>query len=155
MGWCKLAKRTAVSALALVLALAAAVAAAAPPEASEIVVRTQRYSDLLVRMDAEALAAFYVVDAEVSVAGGQAIRGREAIKAHLQGSAGYEVLSGAMTADNIAVKGGAASVDGTYVQRVRNPKGNEFSSHGKYRAEWVKDKDGQWRIRSMVATPED
>ncbi|MBL6752020.1 MAG: nuclear transport factor 2 family protein [Nevskia sp.] len=130
-------------------------AAAASSDVSEIAGRTQRYSDLLAKMDAEALAAFYVADAQVSVTGGQAIKGREAIKAHLQANMGYQVLSDVMTADSIAVNGAAAAVDGTYTQQMRTPKGKEFSAHGKYKADWVKDKDGVWRIKAMVAMPAD
>jgi uncharacterized protein (TIGR02246 family) len=131
------------------------IATAASPAVSEIVVRTQNYSDLLVKMDAEALAMFYAADAQVAVSGSKPIQGRDAIKAHLQTFAGYQVLSDVMTAENIAVKGGAASVDGTYTQQVVGPKGKQFTARGKYKADWVKGQDGQWRIKSMLATPED
>jgi uncharacterized protein (TIGR02246 family) len=144
----KLARWSAAAAL-----LVCAGASAKGSETSQIVARTQLYAETLQKMDAEAAAGFYLADAQVAVTGGKPIQGRDAIKGHLQDSAGYQILSSVMTADKIAVKGPAATVDGTYTQQVRTPKGKEFTSHGNYQADWAKDTDGVWRIRSMVATP--
>jgi len=90
----------------------------------------------------------------MTVEGQPSIRGRDAIRKHLQSFADFRVQSETLTADAIAVDGPRGHVTGTYRQRVRVPAGDVVEVHGTYSADWVRDPQGAWHIQRMLTVPQ-
>ena len=113
-----------------------------------------RYGDLVTRMDSRGIAAMYTVDGEISEPGQPVTVGRDSIRAFLDSFAGFHVEENAMTSDTIVVKGASLVQNGRFSQRVWMPDGTEVRPRGSFIAEWVRESDGQWRIRRMHSVPD-
>jgi uncharacterized protein (TIGR02246 family) len=114
----------------------------------------QQYSKLLVAMDSGAIAALFTPDGEIVVTGQEPVRGRDAIRKHLESFKDFQVQSDAVTTDTVAVHGEDGHVTGSFRQRVRVPGGEVVEAHGTYTSDWLHGPDGKWYIRSMSTTPQ-
>jgi uncharacterized protein (TIGR02246 family) len=114
----------------------------------------QQYSKLLITMDSAAIAALFTPDGEIVVTGQEPVRGRDAIRKHLESFKDFKVQSDVVTTDMVAVHGDSGHVTGSFRQRVRIPSGEVVEAHGAYTADWLHGPDGKWYIRSMSTTPQ-
>lgn len=121
---------------------------------AEVRAALARYSDLVARMDSRGIAAMYTADGEMSEPGQPATEGRDSIRTFLDSFSGFHVEENAMTSDTIVVKGESLVQTGRFSQRVRMPDGTELTPRGSFTAEWVRERDGQWRIRRMHSVPD-
>ena len=113
-----------------------------------------RYSDRVARMDSRGIAAMYTPDGELSEPGQPVTQGRDSIRVFLESFVGFRVEENAMSSDTIVVKGTRLVQSGRFTQRVRMPDGTEVRPRGSFTAEWVRESDGQWRIRRMHSVPD-
>lgn len=112
-----------------------------------------RYSTLVRRMDHAGIAAMFAPDGELWSAGQAPIHGPAAIRAFLEGFAGYHVLANHTEASRTTVDGDSAVQVGTYRQRVRTPEGKVLNVSGGFEAHWVRGPDRAWLIHGMGTTP--
>ena len=121
---------------------------------AEVRAALARYNELLAQMDSRGIAAMYTADGEMSEPGQPATQGRDSIRTFLDSFAGYHVEENAMTSDTIVVRATSLVQSGRFSQRVRMPDGTEVRPRGSFTAEWVRESDGQWRIRRMHSVPD-
>jgi uncharacterized protein (TIGR02246 family) len=113
---------------------------------------TQRYADLVLKMDSAAIAATFTEDGAI-VNGPQTVRGPKDIQAFLDKFKDYHVQTETMTVESVAGDGNRAHVVGHYDQTVKLPAGNVVEAAGGYAADWVRGKDDVWRISRMATFP--
>ena len=144
----------AILALAL-LSLSCATRGSAPPASPEDQLRqaTAAYAALVRAMDHSAIAALFTPDGEMASEGQPTVRGREAIKQHLESFKDFHVQANTLTADTVTVHGAAGDVAGTYWQRVELPSHEVVEVRGTYTAHWLRGADGTWRIQRVATAP--
>jgi uncharacterized protein (TIGR02246 family) len=113
----------------------------------------QRYNQALGQTSAEAMAAMFTADGELSWADDPPIRGPAAILAHLRRFESYRVEATRMTPETARVSGSAARQDGVFWQRTRLPDGTTVEASGRFTAEWALGEDGRWRLRRLATRP--
>lgn len=146
-----------VAALALGIAVAgctAHVRPSGPALEDQLRQAMQQYSKLLIAMDSTAIAALFTPDGEIVVTGQEPVRGRDAIRKHLESFKDFQVQSDVVTTDTVAVHGEDGHITGHFQQKVRVPSGEVVDAHGAYTADWLHGPDGKWYIRSMSTTPQ-
>jgi uncharacterized protein (TIGR02246 family) len=111
---------------------------------------TQRYADLVAKMDNRAIADMFTEDGMMVTAGQKPIQGPKAIEAFLDTFKQYHVQSESLAV--IGVSGG--HVVGRYRQKVQLPAGNVVEVRGGFAADWVRGRDDVWRMRRLTAFPE-
>jgi uncharacterized protein (TIGR02246 family) len=114
---------------------------------------TERYAQLVRKMDNAAIAQMFTPDGELVAPGKTPPRGPAEIGQYLDGFKQYQVRSEVMTVDNVLANGLSAHVTGRYDQKVRLPAGNEVEAKGRYEADWNRGDDGVWRLRRLAAYP--
>ena len=115
---------------------------------------TQEYAARVAAMDNAAIAALFTTDGEMVVVGQPSVRGRDAIRRHLETFKEFHVEMELLTADTVAARGNSGRVEGTYRQRVRVPAGDVVEVHGTYVAEWMRERNSTWHIRRVLTTPQ-
>lgn len=139
--------------LAIAVAACASHDAATPrDDAAALRAATQRYAELVQRMDHAAVAAMFAPGGQIVATGRAPIRGPVAIRKYLESFKDFHVESETMTADSVTVDGAEGYVSGNYRQRVRVPAGDVVEVHGSYTAEWLRGADGVWRIQRIATT---
>jgi len=121
---------------------------------AEVRAELAHYNDRVAQMDSRGIAAMYTLDAEISEPGQPVTTGRDSIQSFLDSFIGFHVEENAMTSDTIVVKGTSLVQSGHFSQRVRMPDGTELRPRGSFTAEWVRERDGKWRIRRMHSVPD-
>ena len=114
---------------------------------------TQRYADLVAKMDNVGIAAMFTDDGAL-VNGGKTIRGPKEIEKFLDTFKQYQVQSETIAVRTVTGKTNWAHVLGHYEQTVRLPDGNVVSANGGYAADWALGADDVWRMRRLEAFPE-
>jgi uncharacterized protein (TIGR02246 family) len=114
---------------------------------------TQRYADLVLKMDNAAIANTFTEDGAL-VNGGQTIRGPKAIQEFLEKFKQYHVQSETLTVQSVRGNSNQGHVLGRYDQTVQLPAGNVVRAIGSYAADWVRGADDVWRISRMTTFPE-
>ena len=112
-----------------------------------------RYSALVLDMNHSAIAALFAPDGEIVNPGQAPVRGRASIESFLASFAAYQVLENATVPSNTVVHRDSAVQLGTYHQRVRTPTGQVVEVSGQFKAEWVRNRSGDWLIQRMGTTP--
>ena len=112
----------------------------------------QRYSALIVRMDAQAISQMYAPDGVWERQSGP-IQGRQAIRHALADTGGVRVVANEMTAAYISYAGPAVLQTGDFKQTVRLADGKVVQATGRFEATWVRGPNGEWWIRRMVTRP--
>jgi uncharacterized protein (TIGR02246 family) len=114
---------------------------------------TQRYADLVLKMDNAAIAATFTEDGAL-VNGPQTIRGPKAIQEFLEKFKQFHVQSETLTVQSVTGNSSYGHVLGRYDQTVQLPAGNVVEAVGSYAADWVRGADDVWRISRMITFPE-
>jgi uncharacterized protein (TIGR02246 family) len=114
---------------------------------------TQRYADLVAKMDNAGIADMFTEDGAL-VNGGKTIRGRKEIVKFLDTFKQYQVQSETITVRTVTGKTNWAHVLGHSEQTVRLPDGNVVQANGGYAADWVLGSDDVWRMRRLEVFPE-
>jgi len=112
----------------------------------------QRYSQLIVAMDADGVAAMYAPDGVWERPSGP-LRGRRAIRDALAETGGVRVVSNEMRMSYLSYNGPAVVQSGDVTQTSRLPNGQVVSASGRFEATWVRGANGEWWIRRMVIQP--
>jgi ketosteroid isomerase-like protein len=112
----------------------------------------QRYSALIVAMDATAISQLYAPDGVWERQSGP-IQGREAIRQALADTGGVRVLANDMKTAYISYAGPAVLQTGDFKQTVRLADGKIVEASGRFEATWVRAPNGEWWIRRMVTRP--
>ena len=111
----------------------------------------QRYSGLIVAMDANAIAEMYAPDGVWERQSGP-LHGRDAIRQAVASSPA-RVLSNEMTTAYLSYNGPAVVQTGEFKQSARLPNGKVVDASGRFEATWMRGPDGEWSIRRMVTRP--
>jgi uncharacterized protein (TIGR02246 family) len=119
---------------------------------AQIEAAMQAYSGHIRQLDAAAIADGFTVDGEMSAEGMAPVRGRAAIRAHLQAFEKFKVSLQEDVIDSIVVDGDHAELRGAYHQQVILPDGRAIEVRGRYRVDWLRDQ-GRWRMRRMQTMP--
>jgi len=119
---------------------------------AEVRQATQKYADLVAKMDNHGIAAMFTEDGAL-VNGGKTIRGPKEIEKFLDTFKQYHVQSETMTVQTVSGKTNWAHVLGNYAQTVQLPDGSVVNATGGYAADWALGKDDVWRLRRMEAFP--
>ena len=114
---------------------------------------TQRYADLVLKMDNAAIAATFTSEGAL-VNGPQTIRGPKAIQEFLEKFKQFHVQSETLTVQSVTGNPNYGHVLGRYDQTVQLPAGNVVEAEGSYAADWVRGADDVWRISRMITFPE-
>jgi len=120
---------------------------------AEVRQATQRYADLVAKMDNAGIAAMFTDDGAL-VNGGKTIHGPKEIEKFLDTFKQYHVQSEAITVRTVTGKTNWAHVLGNYEQTVRLPDGSVVDAKGGYAADWSLGSDDVWRMRRLEAFPE-
>jgi len=112
----------------------------------------QRYSALIVAMDADGVAAMYAPDGVWERQSGP-LRGRRAIRDALAETGGVRVMSNDMKMSYLSYNGPAVVQSGDITQSSRLPDGKIVTAEGRFEATWVRGANGEWWIRRMVIQP--
>jgi ketosteroid isomerase-like protein len=112
----------------------------------------QRYSALIVAMDAAAISEMYAPDGVWERQSGP-IQGREAIRRALADAGGVRVLANDMKTAYMSYAGPAVLQTGDFKQTVRLADGKVVEASGRFEATWVRAPNGEWWIRRMVTRP--
>ncbi|AGY60019.1 YybH family protein [Gloeobacter kilaueensis] len=108
-----------------------------------------RYTNLIVARDYEAVAALFAPDGEILNPGSDPVRGKKVIAGFLSGFARYEILVYDIHPSELVVHGNTALQSGSYFQHVRDPDGKLIEASGQFEASWERNDSGQWQIRQM------
>ena len=114
----------------------------------------QRYSDGVAKMDAAAVSGLYTADGELRSTGATPVKGREAIREHLEKLGGYRVESNVVASESVSFDGSDAIQKAAYRQKVLAPSGQSIEAHGRLEAVWTLESDGVWRLKSLTAFPD-
>lgn len=114
----------------------------------------QRYSDLVRRMDDEAISETYTDDGEMGSVGTKPLKGRAAILRRLGRLHDYRVQSETVTSESVSFEGNEAVQRGTYHQIVLSPSKKTIDARGRLEAVWTLEADGVWRLKKMTAFPD-
>ena len=112
----------------------------------------QRYSGLIVAMDADALADMYAPDGVWERQSGP-LQGRDAIRRAVASASNVHVLSNEMTTLNLSYNGPAIIQTGEFTQSARLADNRIISVSGRFEATWVRSSTGEWWLRRMVTRP--
>jgi len=123
-----------------------------PATERQIEVALQRYSGMILAMDASAVADMYAPDGVWERQSGP-LQGRDAIRGALASTGGVRVLSNEMTTAYLSYNGPAVVQTGDFKQSARLPDGKIVNAAGKFEATWVRSTQGDWWIRRMVTRP--
>jgi ketosteroid isomerase-like protein len=116
---------------------------------SAIETANSQFSAAAAKGDGAALAAMYSPDAQVMPAGGEPIRGAEAIQKFWQGALGSGVAAIALKTIEVFGHGPTATEVGEYQLR---DKAGKVLDHGKYIVVW-QHAAGKWKLlRDMFST---
>jgi len=111
----------------------------------------QRYSGLIVAMDANAIAEMYAPDGVWERQSGP-LHGQDAIRQAVASSQA-RVLSNEMTTAYLSYNGPAVVQTGEFKQTARLPNGKVVEAAGRFEATWMRSPDGAWWLRRMVTRP--
>lgn len=111
------------------------------------------YTELVRQMASDSIAALYTADGEVAGSGRAPIVGPPAIAAFLGSFSSYHVLADSMKVDSLSVRGDSGMQTGSFWQLVQLPSGDTVQAQGGFRATWVRDGHGGWRVRRMATVP--
>ena len=111
-----------------------------------------RYSSLMLAMDASGLASMYAPDGVMERQSGNALHGRDEIRTVLASAGNVRVLSNQMTTISIAYNGPAVVQTGEFHQSAR-VNGKVVNAAGRFEATWVRGPHGEWFIERMVTYP--
>lgn len=118
----------------------------------QLEVALQRYSNLIVAMDARAIADMYSPDGVLERSSGP-LQGREAIRDALSQTNGVRVLSNDMNMLYMSYNGPAVIQTGEFKQSARTPDGKTIAVTGRFEVTWIKSGRGEWWIKRMVTRP--
>src|SRR5262245_13655414 len=122
------------------------------PDAEEQVkAAMRRYDQLVLAMNAEAIAAMFTSDGELIDAGKTIASTPASIRAFLQSFDGkVRVEENASSIESVTVTGATAVLTGTYRQKaLLLPDKHEIRVQGKFEVECSRQSDGQWLARRM------
>ena len=119
------------------------------PAQAEVERALASYSDLMLAMAPDRLAASYTPDGELSDAEQGPVIGPDSIRAFLASFSDYRVLANRLSADSTRVTADTAWQVGTYSERVRLPAGDTVEVAGRFQATWLRSGAGEWRLRRM------
>lgn len=123
-----------------------------PETERQIEAASQRYSALLLAMDASAVAQMYAPDGIMEKQSGPLI-GRDAIRESLANSGGVRVMSVELITSYISYNGPAVIQTGDFKQSAKLPNGKLVSAAGRFEATWIHSDSGEWWIKRMVTRP--
>lgn len=123
-----------------------------PMSERQLEVQLQRYSNLIVAMDARAISEMYAPDGVLERSSGP-LQGREAIRDALSSTGGVRVISNDMYMLYMSYNGPAVIQTGEFKQTARTPDGKTVNVTGRFEATWVRSARGEWWIRRMVTRP--
>jgi len=122
-----------------------------PDLAAEARAMMDQYNQAILKMDSQAIAAFFLPDGTTYDNGTQLAQGPEAILKFMQYFDGVvRVDSYQATITSAQVDGDTMTISGTFEQQytmLSNKKTG--SASGNFTAEWVRQADGQWLLRKM------
>ena len=95
---------------------------------------------------AAAFLAYYAPDGVMLPANAHILRGRDAVREHLNGSAADGTLTWQPLAAEVAHSGDLGYTYGVYEFRQTDDQGLIQVSHGKYVTIWKRQHDGSWKI---------
>jgi|GEM_PF-5492309 len=104
--------------------------------------------------DVSVLAPFFAEDAVMLGRFGEIFRGRQEILAWMQRMLGFGHVDNMRL--TLGASGGIIYVTGRYRHLIRRPdgRGRLYEDLGSYALMWERQKDGEWRIQSMMLVPE-
>jgi ketosteroid isomerase-like protein len=112
-----------------------------------------RYADLVGRVANDSIAALYTSDGELLGTNMRTIRGPDSIRVFLSSFANVRVDTARMRSDGISILGNEAVQWGTYAQTATVPGRGTVNVQGRFVAHWLRQPDGTWRLRRMLAQP--
>jgi ketosteroid isomerase-like protein len=123
------------------------------PETERQVERaSQRYSSLLLAMDAAAVSEMYAPDGVMERQSGP-LHGRDAIRQVLANSGGVRVTSMELITSYMSYNGPTVVQTGDFKQSLKLPNGKAVNASGRFEATWIHGPSGEWQIRRMVTRP--
>jgi ketosteroid isomerase-like protein len=123
-----------------------------PSTERQIQMALQRYSNLIVAMDARAISEMYSPDGVLERSSGP-LQGREAIRDALSSTGGVRVISNDMYLLYMSYNGPAVVQTGEFKQAARMPDGKTVNITGRFEATWIRSARGEWWIKRMVTRP--
>ena len=121
---------------------------------AQVQARLQRYCALMLAQDARAISTMFAPQGEIVNPRQTPVRGREAIRAFLEGYADFKVLSNEDTAESTLIDGNTSEQLGRYRQRVRTPEGTVIEVSGRFEFAWVLDPSGEWLLQQAATFPD-
>lgn len=113
----------------------------------------QRYQVAARAVNPDSIAAFYTPMATLFEPGINPVRSRDSIRAFIASFPGVRVEVATATPDTIEVWDGTALLWGSYFERLAFPGQPVSEQHGKFVAEWVRQRDGTWLIEKLFRVP--
>lgn len=129
--------------------------AADPARQPAVEAALQKYAGFVAKMDDEGISEMFTTNGEMGSTDGKPLVGRAAILRHLGRLHDYKVQSEILTSESVTFDGPDAFQKGTYRQTVLTPGGNRLQVSGKLEAVWTLESDGVWRLKKMMAIPDD
>ncbi len=123
-----------------------------PETERQIEVAAQRYSALLLAMDASAVSNMYAPDGIMEKQSGPLV-GRSAIRDALANTGGVRVMSMELITSYMSYNGPAVVQTGDFKQSAKLPNGKLVEAAGRFEATWVHSDSGEWWIKRMVTRP--
>lgn len=118
----------------------------------EVEAALQRYSQALLSMDVDAIAASFSADGELVDPGEPVHRGPDDIRAFMLAFKDVHFEAIDNVTESIFVLGDTAKQNGTYRQRA-TVGGETVEVRGRFTADWVKQRDGRWLLKRMATEP--
>lgn len=109
----------------------------------------QKYDLLILGMNADSISLIYAPDGEL----GKMAKGRDSIRAFLNGFKKFRVLSQSSETNTIQINGDSAIQTGTYRQTVIIPSNDTVTVKGRFTALWIWMNRNGWLIQRMETQP--
>lgn len=111
----------------------------------------EQYNQAILKMDSQAIAAFYLPDGAAYDNGNLQAQGPEAILKFMKSFDGVvRVDQYEATITSAQVNGETVTLSGTFQQQYTMLSNHKTgTSSGKFTAEWVRQADGKWLLRKM------
>lgn len=120
---------------------------------AEVEAAMQRYQVAARSVNADSVSAFYSSTATLFEPGIPPIVTRDSIRAFMASFPGVKVEIATATPDTIEVHGDMALYWGSYFEKLDFPGQPVSEQHGKFVAQWMRQRDGRWLIQRMYRIP--
>ncbi len=110
----------------------------------------QNFAQASKAMDYARVAATFTEDGEISHGDGAPVRTAAAIRTFFESFREYKVHDYRLASTKSEINAEGVLQSGTYWQRVTLPSGLTVEASGHFKATWIRDILGKWRLRKMA-----